>query len=49
MQVRLYLSIHSNRVRLVPFSVFLDRPPPARLPPARLSAYIVSLFGWVHI
>jgi hypothetical protein len=36
-------------VRLVPFSVFLARLPPTRLPPARLSACIVSLFGCVHI
>jgi hypothetical protein len=41
--------LHILRVRLVPFSVFLARLPPVRLPPARLLACIVSLFGCVHI
>jgi hypothetical protein len=36
-------------VRFIPFSVFLTGLPPTRLPPARLSACIVSVFGCVHI
>jgi hypothetical protein len=43
------ISSKSVRGRLVPFSVFLARLPSARLPPVRLSACIVSLFGCVHI